>query len=115
MQYSTLSMRDKSLADGFRKRYYPTITPFVAASGNASKELLRRTYNDWLTATFGADCCDISSAVIDTGTGKDLSSAAYGDGTHYPGAAKTAIGAKMVQSMDWSWRITPSKYVPCRA
>lgn len=111
MQASVQSMTAKSIADGFLYRYYFTVTPTASMSADPAKEALRQQYNAWLKATYGAACIDIASVVTDPTTGKDLYGAIYGDGTHYVGAAKTAIGAYIVNTGDWSWRVKPSKYV----
>lgn len=111
MQASIQSMTGKSIADGFLYRYYFTVTPTAGMSVDPAKEELRQSYNAWLKATYGSACIDIAALVTDPTTGKDLLGAIYGDGTHYIGAAKTAIGAHIVNTGDWSWRITPSKYV----
>jgi lysophospholipase L1-like esterase len=108
---STQSMTAKAIADGFTYRYYTTITPFSVASTDAVKEALRKQYNTWLIATYGTQVADIATVVTDPATGKDLYGAIMGDGTHYVGAAKTAIAAYMAQYLDWSWRVKPSKYI----
>jgi len=64
---------------------------------------------------YGPAVCDISSVVLDTGTGNSLSSVAFGDGTHYTGPAKTAAAAKIVDTLDWGWRKTPGAYTRVQA
>lgn len=110
MQASVQSMTTKAQADGFRKIYYETVEPFAAASADPAKESLRQSFNSWLLSTYGSACADTATFLTDTGTGKDLVGAAYGDGTHYPGGAKTAVAAFLANTLDYSWRITPAAY-----
>ena len=115
MRSSVQSMTAKAQADGFQGIKYLNVTPNAYCSANTANETLRVQYNAWLAATYGAAVCDISSVVIDTGTGKSLSSAAFGDGTHYTGPAKTAVAAKIKNTLDWGWIKRPGKYVRVQA
>lgn len=115
MSGAVQSMTAKAIADGFRRLYYVTTPPSAAMSANSAFEALRGQYNAWLKDTYGTAVYDINELVQDPATGKDLVGAAYGDGTHFPGAMRSAVGAAMAAKLDWSWRITPGPYVKVQA
>jgi hypothetical protein len=110
MQASVMSMFNKAMADGFSEVRVLTVTPFANTENTPLKNSLRLQFNDWLISHFGAMACDITLLVTNE-TGNGLNAGAYGDGTHYPGPAKTAIGAYVASSMDWSWIKQPSRYI----
>lgn len=108
MQASLQSMAAKAATDGFEVRYL-TVTPTSTIAGTPAMEALRQTYNAWLKSTYGALVIDIAPFVTDPETGNTLLPAYWGDGTHYPGIAKTTIGRYIAKNGGMTFT-TPSRY-----
>lgn len=108
MQASLQSMAAKAATDGFEVRYL-TVTPTDTIAGGAGMEAIRQQYNAWLKSTYGALVLDIAPLVTNPETGNTLHPAYYGDGTHYPGIAKTTIGRWLAKNGNFSLP-TPTAY-----
>lgn len=108
-QAPLISMTAKAIAAGMTCRYV-TCSPTASISATPAFEAVRQAYSAWLISTYGSAVSDIDSILKDPENPSLLRPEYWGDGTHYPGNAKTSVAKYMYKTLDWSAFPKPSQY-----
>lgn len=117
LQSRIQSLIAKAIADGF-DYLLATVTPNNYSEIDPSKESVRLAYNAWLLSTYTTRVIDIAAVVADPNQVNRLRAEYYGDGIHYGGAAKFAVGqyyanfiSNYISANNPTWAFkSPSKY-----
>lgn len=117
LQSRIQSLIAKAIADGF-DYLLATVTPNNYSETDSAKESVRLAYNAWLLSTYTTRVIDIAAVVADPNQVNRLRAEYYGDGIHYGGAARFAVGqyyanfiSNYISANNPTWAFkSPSKY-----